>query len=138
MGKLVRFGVSLDQNLIEKFDKHITQKNYRNRSEAIRDLIRQELVQKEWYSGRKVAGAVTIIYDHHRRELVNKVIHIQHHFEKLIIASQHVHLDHNNCLEIIAVKGNPQAAEKLVNRFQALKGIKHVTLSSTSTGRDLS
>ena len=89
--KLMRFGISLEKELLAKFDRHIRKKNYQNRSEAIRDLIREELVKTEWIEGKEVAGAIVLVYDHHKRELVNKLTDIQHDFYKLIISSQHIH-----------------------------------------------
>jgi len=137
MSELVRFGVSLDKNLLEKFDKLIEERNYNNRSEAIRDLIRQEFIKKEWQEGEEVAGAITLIYDHHRRDLLNKITNMQHDYQKLIISTQHIHLDHNNCLEIIAVRGNPRNIQKLAEGLKALKGVKHGTLSMSSTGKEI-
>jgi len=137
MPQLVRFGISLENDLLGKFDRHIKIKNYTNRSEAIRDLIRQELVQKQWQTGSEVAGAITLIYDHHKRELVNKLMDIQHDFGHMIISSQHVHLDHHHCLEIIAVKGSSTEAQKLADNLKATKGVKHATLSMSSHGRDI-
>ena len=137
MSSITRFGVSLEKELLEKFDKLIGVKNYTNRSEAIRDLIRQELVQKQWQSGQEVAGAIILIYDHHKRELVNKLMDIQHEFGGMIISSQHVHLDHNNCLEIIAVKGSPKEAQKLADSLKSVKGVKHGTLSMSTTGKEI-
>ncbi|NQU74655.1 MAG: nickel-responsive transcriptional regulator NikR, partial [Candidatus Omnitrophica bacterium] len=112
MSKLVRFGVSLEKGLLENFDKGIREKAYRNRSEAIRDMIREGLVKKEWLEDKEVAGTVTLVYNHHRRELVNRLTDIQHDFHKLIISSQHIHLDHDNCLETVVVKGRPKEIEK--------------------------
>jgi CopG family transcriptional regulator, nickel-responsive regulator len=137
MSGLIRFGVSLDGELSRKFDELIKRKGYTNRSEAIRDLIRQDLVEQEWLQAGEVAGAVTLIYDHHKRELLNKITDIQHDFQKLIISAQHIHLDHHNCLEIIAVKGNPSEAEKLAASLKAVKGVKHSTLSMSTTGKAL-
>jgi len=137
MGKLVRFGVSLEQGLLEKFDRLTKDKNYTCRSEAFRDLIRQELVQKQWQSGQEIAGAIILIYDHHKRELVNKLMDIQHDFGGIIISSQHVHLDHSNCLEIIAVKGLAKEAQKLADSLKSVKGVKHGTLSMSTTGKDI-
>ena len=137
MSSLVRFGVSLDKGLLEKFDKLIESKSYTNRSEAFRDLIRQELIQKQWQSGQEVAGAIILIYDHHKRELVNKLMDIQHEFGGMIISSQHVHLDHNNCLEIIAVKGSSKEAQKLADSLKSVKGVKHGTLSMSTTGKEI-
>lgn len=137
MTKLIRFGVSLEDDLLERFDHLIKEKNYTNRSEAFRDLIRQELVQKQWQAGGEVAGAITLIYDHHKRELVNKLTNIQHDFGRIIISSQHTHLDHDNCLEIIAVKGNPKEVQKLADNLKSVKGVKHGTLSMSSTGKGI-
>jgi CopG family nickel-responsive transcriptional regulator len=137
MSELMRFGVSMDGALLERFDRLIREKNYTNRSEALRDLIRQELVKKEWEESNEVAGAVTLVYDHHKRDLLNKIMDFQHDFQKVIISTQHVHLDHHNCLEIIAVKGLSEEVRKLANALKAMTGVRHVTLSMTSTGKDI-
>jgi CopG family nickel-responsive transcriptional regulator len=134
LSSLFRFGVSLERTLIEKFDRYIRERNYTNRSEALRDLIRQELIKKEWVEGDDVAGAVTLIYDHHRKDLLNKITHIQHHFQKLIISTQHIHLDHDNCLEIVAVRGSAVEAQRLADTLKSIKGVKHSTLAMSSTG----
>ncbi|MFA4888046.1 MAG: nickel-responsive transcriptional regulator NikR [Candidatus Omnitrophota bacterium] len=136
MPKVFRFGISLDKDLLVKFDQLIKNKNYSNRSEAFRDLIRQELVKKEWREGHEVAGAINLIYDHHKRELLNQITDIQHGFQKLIISTQHIHLDHNNCLEIIAVKGTPKEVQRLSDTLTAIKGVKHGVLSMSTTGKD--
>jgi CopG family transcriptional regulator, nickel-responsive regulator len=137
MSGLIRFGISLDGELSKKFDERIKRKAYTNRSEAIRDLIRQDLVQQEWLQGSEVAGAITLIFDHHKRELQNKITDIQHDFQDLIISAQHIHLDHHNCLEIVAIKGNPAEVEKLAATLKAVKGVKHTTLSMSTTGKAL-
>ncbi|TRZ95587.1 nickel-responsive transcriptional regulator NikR [bacterium] len=137
MSSIARFGVSLDKGLLDKFDKLIESKSYTNRSEAFRDLIRQELVKKEWSDANEVVGAVTLIYDHHKRELVNKLLDIQHEFGSCIISSQHIHIDHNNCLEILAVKGSPEKIQRLSENLKAVKGVKHSTLSMSTTGKEL-
>ncbi|MBL7197387.1 MAG: nickel-responsive transcriptional regulator NikR [Candidatus Omnitrophica bacterium] len=137
MTELFRFGVSLEKGLLDKFDHLIKGKNYTNRSEAIRDLIREKLVEKQWQEGKEIAGAITLIYDHHKRELLNKIIDVQHDFQKVIISTQHIHLDHNNCLEIIAVKGSPKKAQALADTLKSVKGVKHVTLSMSSTGKEI-
>jgi len=133
MTKIVRFGVSLEKELLARFDRLIKEKNYTNRSEALRDLIRQELVKKQWQEDREVAGAITFVYDHHKRDLLNKVIDAQHDFQKLTISTQHIHLDHDNCLEIVAVRGNPKEAQRLEDSLKSIKGVKHATLSMSST-----
>ncbi|MFC1582404.1 nickel-responsive transcriptional regulator NikR [Planctomycetota bacterium] len=137
MSELVRFGVSLDKGLLKKFDRLIKEKNYTNRSEALRDLIRQELVKKQWQQGKEVAGAITLTFDHHRRDLLNKITDVQHDFQKVIVSTQHIHLDHDNCLEIIAAKGTPKEIEKLADMLKAIKGVKHGTLSMSSMGKDI-
>ena len=137
MSGLIRFGVSIEKDLLVKFDKHIKQKGYQNRSEAFRDLIRQDLVKQEWLEGKEVAAAITLVYDHHKRELVNKLTNIQHDFHELIVSSQHIHIDHNNCLEIIAVKGSPNRIQLLANKMKAAKGVKHAALTVATTGKGL-
>jgi CopG family nickel-responsive transcriptional regulator len=137
MEKLVRFGVSLPKDLLERFDKLIKNKNYPNRSKAIADLIRQELIKKEWQENKEIAGAITLIYNHHKRELLDKLTDIQHNFQKIIISTQHIHLDKENCLEIIAVRGSPKEAEKLADTLKAVKGVKHAVLSMSSTGKEI-
>ena len=133
MGDLYRFGVSLEKSLIDAFDKHIKASNYRNRSEAIRDLIREELVQEKWTEGGVVAGAVVMTYDHHKRELVSKMLDIQHDFHDTIISTQHVHLDHHHCLEVIAVRGKAREVERLSTSLKALVGVKHLSLSISAS-----
>jgi len=137
MAEVFRFGVSLEKVLLDKFDQLIKAKNYDNRSEAFRDLIRQELIKKEWQQNKEIAGAITLIYGHHKRELVNKLTDIQHNFQNVIISTQHIHLDHDNCLEIVAVKGNPKEAQELADTLKSVKGVKHGTLSMSSTGKGI-
>ncbi|MCK4390809.1 MAG: nickel-responsive transcriptional regulator NikR [Desulfobacterales bacterium] len=137
MSDLVRFGISLEKKLLDRFDRLIRKKNYTNRSEAIRDLIRQELVRKEWQAGKEVAGAITLVYDHHRQGVGQKLTDIQHDFGRTVISTQHIHLDHDNCLEIIAVRGSAKKVEKLSHILKSIKGVKHETLSMTSTGKEI-
>ncbi len=137
MSKLKRFSISLEEELITKFDKHIEQKNYPTRSKAIGDLIRETLVKKEWIEGKEVAGAITLVYNHHKRELLNKITDLQHDFQKVIISTQHIHLDHNNCLEIVAIKGSSKEAQRLMDSLKSIKGVKHAILSMSSTGKGL-
>jgi len=137
MSGIVRFGVSLDQGLLEQFDRLIRGKRYTNRSEALRDLIRKELVEREWQEDREVAGAITYIYDHHRRDLLNRIMDLQHGYQKYIISTQHVHLDHDHCLEIVAVRGRAKEIRRLADDLKALKGVRHGTLSMTSLGREI-
>lgn len=137
MTDIVRFGVSLEKELLEKFDRLIKEKKYPNRSEAIRDLIRENLVKKEWAEGKEVAGAITLVFDHHKRELMNTLTDIQHDFYQLIVSSQHVHLDHDNCLEIIVVRGKPRGVKELADKLKSTKGVKYGSLSIATTGKGL-
>jgi CopG family nickel-responsive transcriptional regulator len=134
MSKIIRFGVSLEEALLHNFDSLIKRRKYTNRSEAIRDLIRQELLKKDFEEDREVAGAITFIYDHHQRDLLHKIIDVQHDHQHIIQSSQHIHLDHHNCLEIVAVKGNSGKVKKLADTLKALKGVKHGSLSVSGTG----
>ena len=134
---VIRFSISIDRKLLDKFDKEIKKHFYSNRSEAIRDLIREYLSKQEWIKGKEVAGCIVLVYDHHKRELVNTLIDIQHNYHDVILATQHIHLDKHNCLEIIAVKGEPERIIKLKDRLKAEKGVKFTSLTSATTGKDL-
>ena len=98
---------------------------------------RQELVQKQWQAGTEIAGAITLIYNHHKRKLVNKLMDIQHDFGAIVLSSQHIHLDHDHCMEIIAIKGSPKKALKLADCLKSVKGVKHGILSMSTTGKDI-
>jgi len=137
MTDLVRFGVSLEKELLSKFDKHIKEKNYPTRSKAIGDLIRENLVKREWVEGKEVVGAITLVYNHHRRELVNRLTDVEHDFHQLIVSSQHIHLDEDNCLEIVVVKGKPKEIDKLAQSLKSTKGVKHGSLTMTTTGKEI-
>lgn len=137
MAELVRFGISLEKNLLRDFDKLIKDKKYPNRSESIRDLIRDSLVKEEWKKGKDVAGAISLVYDHHKRELMDLIVDIQHEYQNMIIASQHAHLDHHNCLEVIIVKGKSNDIKALADRLRAVKGVKHGSLTLTTLGKEL-
>ena len=113
MSDLIRFGVSLEKELLEKFDSKIKKENYSNRSNAIADLIRENLIEQEWSEDKVVAGVINIVYDHNKRDLVNNLTNIQHEHQDLIISSQHIHLDHSFCFEIVVVKGKPSELKNL-------------------------
>jgi CopG family nickel-responsive transcriptional regulator len=132
-----RFGVSLEDKLLFEFDNYIKMKGFNNRSMAIAELIREELVKHEWQKNCNVAGAILCVYDHHKRELVEKIISLQHDFTDIIISTQHIHLDHNNCLEIIAVKGKANKVKKLSETLKLIKGVKHLNLSMSTTGEKI-
>jgi CopG family nickel-responsive transcriptional regulator len=137
MKKVVRFGVSLGADLLQRFDTLIARRGLANRSEAFRDLIRGALVEEEWRSGGEVAGAVTLVYDHHRKDLVGRLTDIQHDAHRVILSTQHIHLDHDRCLEIIAVKGRAEEVRRLSEALRSVKGVLQTTVNMSSTGRKL-
>ncbi|TVQ96426.1 MAG: nickel-responsive transcriptional regulator NikR [Desulfovibrionales bacterium] len=138
MGKTIRFGVSLDSDLLEKFDTLCDERSYQTRSEAIRDLIRNMLVQKEWEDlGGETAGTLTMVYDHHQSDLAQKLTELQHDYLDIIVTSLHVHLDHHNCMEILVLRGIGERLRELGAKLTATKGVKHGTLNLTTTGKNL-
>lgn len=138
MGKLTRFGVSLDEELLEPFDALCAVKGYSNRSEAIRDLIRKALVAEEWHQADgQGAGTLTLVYDHHKNDLARRLPQMQHDEHDIIIATLHVHLDHHNCLEVLILKGEAARVRALADKLISCKGVKHGTFSGTTTGQDL-
>ncbi|MDD5746905.1 MAG: nickel-responsive transcriptional regulator NikR [Candidatus Omnitrophica bacterium] len=139
MAKLIRFGVSIEANLLEAFDRASAAQKYANRSQAIADLMRNKLIERDWQKkNAQVVATVSLVYNHHRREVVNKVMDIQHDYQRLIISTQHIHLDHDNCLEIIASKGKARDIVGLTHRLRGVKGTKHVSFTATTSGKQLS
>ncbi len=120
-----RFGVSLEEDLLKTLDEYSVQNKFPNRSQVIRHLIRKNLVKQRWADDQEVAGAIVLVYDHHKRDLQHQSTHIQHDFHDLILSVQHVHLDHHHCLETIAVKGKASRLTDLANQLIGLKGIFH-------------
>ena len=137
MSALQRFSVSLDGALVREFDRKTKAEGCPTRSKAVGDLMRASLVEDAWTSGQHVAGAIVLVYDHHTPEIASKLISAQHDAHETILSSQHVHLDHDNCLEIVAVQGRPEAVHALVTRLKAIKGLKHVSLAAGTTGQGL-
>ncbi|MCC7234188.1 MAG: nickel-responsive transcriptional regulator NikR [Bryobacterales bacterium] len=138
MGELSRIGVAIDTALLEKFDELITGRGYTNRSEAFRDLIRDELIRQEWESpDAQVVGTVTLVYDHHVRQLSERLTGMQHDHHHNILSTLHVHLDHDNCLEVLVVKGRSEAVRRIADALIATKGVKHGRLTITTTGAGL-
>lgn len=138
MGKTIRFGVSLDSDLLEKFDALCDERSYQTRSEAIRDLIRNMLIQKEWEDvGGETAGTLSMVYDHHQSDLAQKLTELQHDYLDIIVASLHVHLDHNNCMEILVLRGIGERLRELGQKLTSTKGVKHGKLNLTTTGKNL-
>ena len=138
MTELVRVGISLPGDLLSRFDRRIADHGYTNRSEAIRDMIRERLVADEWSDDRdEVAGTFTLVYDHHQGELVSRILSIQHDHEGAVVSTLHVHLDHDNCLEVLVLRGPAPRLRALTDELRALRGVKHTTLAMTSTGKNL-
>ncbi len=138
MPELARIGVAIGDDLLQQFDKLIAKRGYANRSEAFRDLVRNELVNELAVSaGAEVCGSITLIYDHHARALLDKLSDLQHRYYATVLSSIHVHLDHDNCLEVILVRGKSALVQKLANTLIAMKGVKHGRLVLTASGRGL-
>jgi CopG family nickel-responsive transcriptional regulator len=138
MGKLVRFGVSLDEILLNKFDPFIERLGYKSRSEAIRDLIRERLVAEEWASAKTpTMGVLSLVYSHDVRELSKKLTDIQHHHLGIILSTTHIHMDEHNCLEVIILKGRGKEIQDVAALLLSAKGVKHGKLIMTTTGSQL-
>jgi len=138
MGNTVRFGISLDEKLLANFDQLIEQKSYMNRSEAIRDLIRASLVEERLGSeDHEAVGTVTLVYNHHVRDLSDKLTEHQHSHHDQIVSSLHVHLDAHNCLEVLIIRGAVRDIKQIANELIGVKGVKHGKLVMTTTAEDL-
>jgi CopG family nickel-responsive transcriptional regulator len=132
--KITRFGVSIELDLLKKFDKNIKMEGYTNRSEAIRDLVRKNLIGEENKNpNAESIGTLTMIYDHHTGNLTNKLLDLQHDHTKEILSTTHIHIDHNNCLEVLVLKGKTGKIQKLADNIKSLKGIKHGELVITKS-----
>jgi CopG family nickel-responsive transcriptional regulator len=138
MSELSRIGVAIDSDLLKKFDDLIAKRGYTNRSEAFRDLIREELVEQAWESPeRKVVGTVSIVYDHHVRLLSERLTDLQHEFYHHVLSTLHVHLDHDHCLEVLVVRGKAGEVKKIADTLISTKGVKHGRLTITTSGAGL-
>lgn len=138
MGETVRFGISIDDGLLERFDKLVDDKGYVNRSEAIRDLIRDALVEQVWEAGNEeTVGTVTLVYDHHVHDLSDRLTEQQHQHHREIVSALHVHLDAHNCLEVLVVRGKAAIVKKIADALIGVKGVKHGKLVMTTTGSAL-
>jgi CopG family transcriptional regulator, nickel-responsive regulator len=135
---ILRFGISIEELLLTRFDDLIKKKGYSNRSEAIRDLIRDSLVTEEWESSTsETVGTITIVYSHETRELTDTLTELQHHYHESVVSAMHVHLDEHNCLETIVVKGKAQDIKRIADLLIGTKGVKHGRLTATTMGKDL-
>jgi CopG family nickel-responsive transcriptional regulator len=137
MSKLMRFTVSMDKPLYDMLEEQVADSDYRNRSEFVRDLLREHLVEREWASGRNLLGTISLLYDHHARGLSDRLTHIQHHFVGKILATTHIHLDRDLCAEMIMVRGSAKDIRTLADRMRREKGVLHAALSTSTTGRSL-
>ena len=138
MSELSRIGVAIDAGLLEKFDRLIAGRGYTNRSEAFRDMIREELVEQSWESPEsQVVGTVTLVYDHHARLLGEKLTGIQHEYHRSVLSTLHVHLDHDLCLEVIVIRGRAGAVRSLADVLISTKGVKHGRLTLTTSGAEI-
>ncbi len=138
MSNLIRFGVSLDKDLLERFDKMAEEMGYTNRSEAIRDLFRKKVIEQEWEAPcKEVFGVVYLVFDHHTMGVHQRLTELQHDSYARIISTMHVHIDQHNCLELIVMKGMGGEIRKLADRLISLKGVKHGKLNMGTTGSNV-
>ncbi len=138
MARLKRFGVSIPADLVDAFDRLIEGKGYRTRSEAIRDLMRDALVEREWESNTgKVVGTVTIVYNHEVREIARVLTQLQHQYLNAIVCTTHVHMDEHNCMEVLVVRGAAAEVQAIADKLISTRGVKHGKLVCTTTGRSL-
>ena len=126
---LIRFGVGLEEDILKSLDRFVIENKLPNRSQAIRHLIEKTQVEKKWQCNNMVAGSITIVYDHHKRDILSRLTDMQHDYNQVILSSQHFHLDHDKCLEIIAVKGRAAILTELSDKLIAVKGIQHGKLT---------
>lgn len=126
---IVRFGVSLEKELLEALDSYVEQNSFANRSQAIRHIVNDHITDTKWQCNNLVAGSITLVFDHHKRGLVEQLTEVQHRYHSVIISSQHVHFDHDLCMEIIAVKGRAAILTELADKLIAIKGIRHGKLT---------
>jgi CopG family transcriptional regulator, nickel-responsive regulator len=137
MSSLIRTGISLERELLERFDQVIGQKGYGSRSEAIRDLVRDHFVEEDVASNKVVVATITLVYDHHQPKLSEQLIDAQHAYKGQVLATTHVHLDHKNCLEVIILKGRGADVKIFSDHLLSLRGVKHGKLVLTNTGTSM-
>jgi len=140
MSNLIRFGVSLDRDLLKRFDDYLSEKGYENRSEAIRDLIRDTLVSREWETAdptEERMAVVSIVYDHHESDLPSKLTELQHERHGVVHSALHIHLDRHNCLEILVLRGAVGSILDLGNKLISTRGVRHGKMILTTTGKGL-
>ena len=135
--ELSRFSISMPSDLVHQLDGMVVAKGYGNRSQAVADMVRAQLVEHRGQLGdHEIAGTVTLVYDHHKRNIQALLTDIQHEHQGLILATLHVHLDHSNCMEVLAVRGPASAGKQMADRLLVAKGVKHGKLTVTTTGKE--
>ena len=138
MEKIVRFSTTITPKLLERFDEILEEKGYANRSEGIRDLVRNFIVASEWEKEEgEAVGSLTLLYDHDVRGVSDKLVELQHTHHANILSSMHVHLDEHNCLEVLVIKGKAREIGKISDALIASRGVKHGKLVMTSAGKEL-
>lgn len=138
MSELIRMSMSIEKPLYNRLEKMVKKSGYSNRSEFMRDMIRDHMVEESWEKNEEALGTITLVYDHHARGLSEKLTHLQHHHHGEVLAATHLHLDHHHCAEMILVKGRAREIRTLTDQMRQLKGILHANLSISSTGKKLS
>ncbi|HEY3323491.1 MAG TPA: nickel-responsive transcriptional regulator NikR [Planctomycetota bacterium] len=137
MSDLMRMSFSIDEPLFQRLEKLVRESHYTNRSEFVRDMIREQLVGREWDENRETLGTVTLVYNHHFRKLSDKLTELQHHHHKTVLAAMHVHLDEHVCAEVILIKGKAGLIRQIADLLRQQKGVLHSALAMSSTGEDL-
>ena len=137
MTDLARFSISIEEQLLNRLEGMVRKHKYSNRSEFVRDLLRERLVEEEWEANKEVVGTITLIYDHETRELSKKLTRLQHHHHDLVLASTHVHLDAHMCAEMVLTKGPAGEIREMADRLRQQKGVLHASLALGSTGQSL-
>ena len=138
MSDLVRLSLSLEKTLLDKLTEMVNESGYDNRSEYIRDLIRDKLINEQWESGKEVIATVTVVFNHHQRGLTEKLVELQHDSGEHVLAATHLHLSHEICSEMIMIKGNGDNIKKLANSIRQLRGVLSASVSMSTTGNNLS
>ncbi|WP_303850659.1 nickel-responsive transcriptional regulator NikR [Seleniivibrio woodruffii] len=138
MPNVTRITVSIDEPLLEQFEKFLEENGYPTRSEGVKSIMRKALIENEWQTGHtEVAATISMVYDHHKAGVMQKLTDIQHDFGELVVCTQHVHLDHHNCMEVLILKGLSERIRDFHNALKSVKGLKHCALSAATTGEDI-
>jgi len=135
--KTTRFSISIEEELLKRFDRFIRRKRYKKRSKAVRDIIREKLAEEEWEKNEEVTGSLTLLYNHHIRGLSEEITDLQHHYNDVILATTHIHLDEENCLEVSLLRGSASKLQKLSDILISKRGVKLGKLTICSTGKKL-